>query len=67
MVKADAKAHPMDATDQSGVGQKGVKEELKASLDAPPGSLFHHAQGYLVVLTLKRKPSLLCEFLYKIV
>ena len=67
MVRASANACPTDATVRNGVGQRGVKEELKASLDAPPGSLFHRAQGCLVFMTLNRKPSLLFEFLYDIV
>jgi len=58
---------PMDATDRSCVGQRGVKDELKASLDAPPGSLFHRAQGCLVFMCLNRKPSLLFKSLYEIV
>lgn len=47
-------------------GQGGLKEELTASLGAPPGSPFHCAQGFLVLMTAYRKPSVLFEFLCKI-
>lgn len=46
--------------------REGLKKELKASLDAPPGSPFHCAQGFLVFMTSYRKPSLLFKFLCRI-
>lgn len=60
-----AGAYPTDGTDQTSRGQGGLKEGLKASLDAPPGSTFHCAQGFLVFMTSYRKPSLLFKFLCK--
>lgn len=55
------------AIEQSHVGQRRVKSQLKTSLDAPRGSLLDCAQGCLVFMALNRKPSLLFEFLYEIV